>query len=156
MTFKKEVQDLFKKAGWHEGRNLQAKFDGLAKFNQYPDFLKEFLYEYGDLSVETFRATPDEVIGILNLSLHKTWAKDNALVNESSYYGGMKTFAIGYYDLDHATCVCDADGKVYVLSDAPTMIAENFQEGIEKIIMEDYENVKEWHFDVKEWKEERF
>jgi len=154
--FKNQVQDLFKKAGWKEGRNLKSKFDNLSRFSELPLFLKQFLYEYGDLQVHTFKSSPEEVTATLDLTLHKTWAKDNALIDESSYYGGMKTFAIGYYDLDHAPCVCDEDGRVYVLSDAPTMISEVFKEGIEKIIMEDYENVKEWHFDVKEWKEQRF
>ncbi len=36
------------------------------------------------------------------------------------------------------------------------MLSDNFKDGIEKIISENYSDTKEWHPDVKEWKEERY
>lgn len=153
MKFIEEVQQRFAKAGWYEGRNIKEEFETLPRFDEFPDFLKEFLYEYGGLKVET--ATKYSK-GILDLTKHKSWVKDNALIDDSSYYGGMKTFGIGDYHLDSAYCLCDEQGRVYMISNAPTIMSEDFVEGIEKVIMEDYSNTKEWHFHVKEWKEERF
>ena len=43
MKFRKEVEEQFKKAGWFEGRNISEKFDAIPRFNEFPDFVKEFL-----------------------------------------------------------------------------------------------------------------
>jgi hypothetical protein len=155
MKFKKEVAQLFAKAGWYTGRNLKAKYDKISHFHELPSFLKEFLYEYGDLKIETYKYHPEDVTGVLDLTLHEKWSESFPL-HQISPYGNMKTYSIGYYALDNAICECDDKGGIYMMSDAPTLMSENFIEGIEKVIMEDYTNTLEWHFDVKQWKEERF
>ena len=51
--FREEVQEQFKKAGWFEGRNIKRTLEKVKNFDKLPLFLKEFLYEYGDLEVKT-------------------------------------------------------------------------------------------------------
>ena len=67
MKFRKEVEEQFKKAGWFEGRNISEKFDAIPRFNEFPDFVKEFLYEYGDLEIETFKYEENDVTAYLDL-----------------------------------------------------------------------------------------
>ena len=153
MKFKKEVQELFAKSGWYEGRNIKEEYDNLPRFDELPGFLKEFFYEYGGL-IETYKHQPNEVTGVLDLT--SDWAKEKITVDDTFYYGGGKVYGIGYYDLDNAVCYCNEEGRVFMISDAPTIMSEDFKEGVEKVIMEDYSNTKEWHFDAKEWKEEKF
>lgn len=57
MKFKKEVEELFKKAGWYKGRNVKQKFDTIPRF-------QEFLYEYGNLGLETHKEDSNEPTAI--------------------------------------------------------------------------------------------
>lgn len=155
MQFKKEVQELLEIAGWYKGRNLSSYYNALPRFNELPSFLKQFFYEYGNLKVETYKYEPDEVTAVLDLS--SDWFKEKVSITDSSFFGGQKMFAVGYYDLDNAVCECDKHGNVYIVGDAPIIISDNFQEGIERIIMEDYSDIKKWwHYDIKRWKEEEY
>lgn len=156
MKFKEEVELLLKNAGWFENRDIKSEYDTLTGFDELPSFLKEFLYKYGNLKITTHKYDPSEVNATLDLSIHKRLSKSNQLKRDGSFYSIPNLYTIGYYDLDNASCVCDDEGQVYMLSDAPTLMSSDFKEGIEKILMEDYSNTKEWHYDVEEWKEDEY
>lgn len=154
MKFKKEVQELFKKAGWYEGRNVKEVFDKVSRFNEYPELLKEFLYEYGDLKVET---DTEFAKGILDFTVVSSgFYEIEESLDNPRYYGNIITFPLADYHLDSASLECDSEGRVYMVGDFPTLMSEDFKTGIEKAIMEDYSDTKEWHPDVKEWKEEPY
>jgi hypothetical protein len=73
------------------------------------------------------------------------------LTRERSYGDHLKTFPFGDYHLDAAAVECDADGKVYMTGDDPCLMADNFKEGIERIIMEDYSQMLVWNKKKKKW-----
>ena len=108
MKFRKEVQEQFKKAGWYEGRNLQKRYDKINKFNKLPIFLKEFLYEYGGLLVET-NDLSNTFSGSLNL---KRKLKINSYLLKPSLEGNVITFPVGYYQnpYDPGSVECDKTG----------------------------------------------
>ncbi len=150
MQFRKEVQEQFRKAGWHPGRNVKKKFDAIPRFNEFPALAKEFLYEYGDLEVETIS---DIVTGILNTKLEMLGNLE-AYLTSNAYYGNLKVFPLGYYDLDNAMMESDATGRIYMSSDGPNLMSNSFIEGIERVIMEDYSDAFWWDEEKKKWSQE--
>jgi SUKH-3 immunity protein len=150
MQFRKEVQEQFKKAGWYPGRSVKEKFDVVSRFNEFPSFAKDFLYEYGDLEVEMLGK---HVTGILKTKLE--WLGDISLyLSSKQYYGNITTFPLAYYDLDNAAMECDAAGRIYMSSDGPNLMSDNFIEGIERVIMEDYSDVFWWDDENQKWSQE--
>ncbi|MEP0263113.1 SUKH-3 domain-containing protein [Dokdonia sp.] len=155
MKFRQEVQELFEKAGWHEDRNVKSVFDSIPRFNEFPEFLKEFLYEYGNLEVETYKYSEEDVTAHLNLKAINTGIyKINNYLDNPRYYGNMITFPIADYHLDVTTLECDLEGNIYMSGDYPCLVSNDFKEGIEKVIMEDYSNTFEWHPEKKIWVQE--
>jgi hypothetical protein len=158
MQFSNKVQEIFKKAGWYPGRNVQEKFDAVPRFNEFPEFVKEFLYEYGDLNVETSTGEDSDVTGTLNLGalISGYFLIDDYLDENASFGIDLKTFPIGDYDLDNAAMECDLDGNIYMSSDFPNHMSSSFQEGIEKVILEDYQDAAVWDVETKQWRTDRF
>ncbi len=156
MKFEPNIQAQFKKAGWIKGQKQKTYYDALPQFEELPDFLKKFLYEYGNLAVETLPITPGGVTECLDMTVHKEWAEINELIEDGSEYNLEKLYAIGQYEIDSACYFCDDSGKVFLMGDIQVKMSDNFKEGIEKIISEDHSNTKEWHPDVKKWKVERY
>ncbi|MGC4041817.1 MAG: SUKH-3 domain-containing protein [Flavobacterium sp.] len=150
MKFRAEVQSQFEKAGWFPGRNVKEKFDCLDGFEKFPQFAKDFLYEYGDLQIETLSKN---VLGILNTKPEYLGNIQGYLLKPRSY-GFVFTFPLGDYDLDCATMECDSEGRVYMSSDGPNLMAENFIEGIERVILEDYSDVFWWDAEKQKWSQE--
>jgi SUKH-3 immunity protein len=152
MQFRKEVQEQFRKAGWHLGRSVKEKFDAIPRFNEFPQLAKEFLYEYGDLEVEMLG---ENVTGILNTkALLIGYYKIGMSLDTLMYYGNIKTFPLAYYDLDGCAMECDTDGRIYMSSDGPNLMSNNFKEGIERVIMEDYSDVFWWDDEKQKWSQE--
>ncbi|SNR17731.1 SUKH-3 domain-containing protein [Tenacibaculum jejuense] len=159
MKFKTEVEELFKKSGWFEGRNVRDIFDKIPRFHEYPDFLKDFLYEYGDLNVETYKYDKNDITAYLDLTIlsGKRYNLNEFLDSPRKDFGNnLYTFPLGYYHLDVSLLQCDKEGKVYMVGDFPTLVSDDFKTGIEKILMEDYSDTKEWHPDIKQWKKEEY
>jgi len=150
--FIKEVQDQFIKAGWYEGRNVKRNFDKIKNFNKIPVFLKDFLYEYGNLEVKTLI---DNAAGLLDF---KVVAKGRYSIanylTTPRYYGNVYTFPIAYYHLDFVDIECDSQGRVYLAGEFPCMVSNDFKTGIEKIVMEDYTDIFHWDPETNEWLQE--
>ncbi len=153
MKFEPKIQTQFKKAGWFSGRNIEPKLNSISTLDTYPHFAKEFLKQYGNLKVETNISTGKVFLDFT--PIFSGFFKPSSLI-EISPYGGMKTYAIAYYPTDHLIVECDDEGHIYLFGDVTIMLSENFKNGIEKLIMEDYSNIKEWHPDIKQWKSERY
>jgi len=155
MKFKKEVEELLKKAGWYKGRNVKQKFDAIPRFQEFPTFLKEFLYEYGDLNIETYKHKNDRIVAHLDTkALLKGYFDIDAYLDTPSKFNNIMTFPIGYYLLDTAVMECDMEGRIYMTSDFPALMSNDFKTGIQKVIMEDYSNTLEWNPEKKIWVKE--
>jgi SUKH-3 immunity protein len=152
MQFRKEVQEQFRKAGWYLGRSVKEKFDSIPRFNEFPQMAKDFLYEYGDLEVEV---RGKYVTGILNTkALILGYYKINEYLDSKNYYGNVFTFPLADYHLDSAAMECDAQGRIYMSSDGPNLMSNNFKEGIERVIMEDYSDAFWWDDEKQKWSQE--
>lgn len=156
MKFKKEVQELFEKAGWYEGRNVKSVYKKISRFDEYPEFIKEFLYEYGNLKVKTETQFSEAFLDFRILPQQRYDLGSFLDFPRSDFGNELYTFPIAYYHLDVSLLQCDSKGKVYMAGDFPTLVSEDFKTGIEKVLMEDYSNTKEWHPDIQEWKEEQY
>ncbi|THV56520.1 SUKH-3 domain-containing protein [Chryseobacterium candidae] len=155
MKFKKEVQKYFENSGWFEGRNVKSKFDKIKGFENFPQFLKDFLYEYGDLEVKTHKYNKDDVIGIMDFkAINKGIYDIEKCLKRPIKFGDIITFPIAYYDLENASLLCDAEGRVYIVGDYECLVSNDFKTGIEKVIMEDYSDTLEWNPETKQWVEE--
>lgn len=113
------------------------------------------LFEYGGLNVETYKLTTDEVSGFINLNAIPAglYHPKTYLEKPRSFGNGVMTFPIGDYHLDSASLEADINGKVYMVSDVPTLMSDDFKLGIEKVMMEDYSDTLKWDFERKTWGE---
>ena len=108
--FKKEVQKKFEEAGWFEGRNIKPAFEKLKGFEKFPDFLKEFLYEYGDLIVKTIPTFEGAVMNFK--ALNQGYFQVDKYLSKPAHYGGKYTFPIAYYPLENSVLECDTEGYI--------------------------------------------
>lgn len=157
MNFRKEVEDLFKKAGWTKGREVNQKYDSIPRFSEYPEFAKKFLYEYGDLIVETFKYKPDDVTGTLDFKhiLDENFNIGLDIDTKASFGHDLTTYPLAYYSLENAYLECDSNGVVYMNHDYPCIMSFDFKEGIEKVIMEDYSNTILWDEFKEKWENKK-
>lgn len=119
MKFKEEVKEYFRAAGWHEGRSVMSVYDAISRFEEFPDFLKSFLYEYGDLQVETHKYRPGDITAVLNLkALPLGYFKINDYLDNPRFFGNIVTYPFADYHLDSSSLECDAEGKVYIVGDS--------------------------------------
>lgn len=139
MKFIDKVQEQFKKAGWEESRNVSEKYRnaGILRFESFPIFLKEFLFEYGDLIVEEINPSKSKVINKLKLGTEYAGYEEEEDYKSDIEIYGKKMFPFGFYDPDCYMIACDSDGKVYMLGDYTFRISDNFREGIEILITDD-------------------
>ena len=72
-------------------------------------------------------------------------------LKKSRNYGNIYTFPIADYPLEAATLECDLEGRIYLAGDFPCLVSNNFKTGIEKVILEDYTNTKQWNPEIKKW-----
>ena len=150
--FRKEVQEKFQKAGWFEGRDVKSVFDKINGFDKFPEFLKEFFYEYGDLDVKTLTKYSDGNMDFKAIT--KGIYKLDGYLSKMRHYGNVFTFPIAYYPLENASLECDAEGRVYMVGDYECLVSNDFKTGIEKVIMEDYSDTLEWNPETKQWVDE--
>lgn len=151
MEFKLEVQKKFENAGWYSGRNISNLVNKIKGIDNCPDFIVDFLKEYGDLDVVT---ETKYVKSTLNFkTLFNGWF-ENFMLEEIYFVNDSKVFSLAYYEMDHAVLYVDLFGKVYLGGDNPILVSNDFKTGIEKVIMEDYTDTLEWNPETKQWVEE--
>jgi hypothetical protein len=150
--FRKEVQNIFETAGWHEGRNVARQFDKVKGFNKFPEFLKRFLYEYGNLEVYTLYPNAVSLLDFKAVAKGRYNLTD--YLNKPRYYGNVFTFPIAYYQMDEATLECDAEGRIYLSGEFPCLLSADFKTGIEKVILENYTGILHWDAEANDWVDE--
>ncbi len=135
MEFSKEIKELFKEAGWQSGRNVRNAY--VLPYKDYPPFVIDFLNEYANLRVkglphESLSVVPEVIIdsdaGAGNLEEDKVYP----------YYSGLikrKLFPLGYILPDGYHICCDADGRVYQISEYCFYVGKGIKEGITNILV---------------------
>jgi len=136
MEFKnKDVKEQLEKAGWKPGRNLKNQIT--FSYDDTPEFIKEFLYEYADLKVLRVPHPSLKVEAELYIfsDVEKEFLSGE---NDYPYYQniiGRKLFPLGVYLPDAYNVCCDADGRVYKIGEYCYSVGKDLYEGIENIIL---------------------
>lgn len=149
MEFKESVQEQFRKAGWFPGRNVRNELAKSEGFYTLPEHAKEFLSSYGNLLVEDCKSYESEVT--------------NTLETDSKFVKGIiwkdapfadELYFVGYFYPDHYMIYSDASGAIYMTGDYYFKINDNFINGIENLIEDDWSNFLEWNPETKQWVDE--
>ena len=159
MKFLKETEDLLKKAGWFEGRNIPIE-DLKLPYTDYPPQIISFLQEYGNLKGECEKQDYTEVVNIFVIT-PETSLEELEGDNYIPYYSGIinkKLFPIGATDSGNSYDICcDAEGRVYKIGEYCFCVGKNIYEGIENILLMntlkslqlDEDTGKWWNMDAK-------
>ncbi|NOQ75549.1 MAG: hypothetical protein GQ574_26300 [Crocinitomix sp.] len=136
MEFTINAKKLLEKAGWFEGRNI-SKEELKLPYDDYPQFVIDFLREYGNLSGECEKQGYTPVINEFDL---EPAMPQNKLMGDNDYpvYSemlGRKLFPLGGYYPDGYYICCDADGRVYKMGEYCFHVGTNLYVGVENIIL---------------------
>jgi len=144
MNFKEEIQNQFLKAGWFSGRNIETQLTGI---NEFPQEIKEFLYEYGDLKIKDTKSNESNVTNILDLD--KVNFRSNSIYQSSVI--NKKLYTVGYLKPDHYMVYMDDESKVYLVGDYYFLMGNTLKEGIENILDDNWDESLEWDPNNKTW-----
>ncbi|MCE3075329.1 hypothetical protein [Chryseobacterium gwangjuense] len=145
MKFKSIVQTQFEKAGWFENRNI-ALNQKINNVNSLPLHLKEFLQSYGDLIIEDCKSYKSEVTNTLNTNIDFLKNIENSdLPFPGTYY------KIGYFYPDHYMVYTDLKGAIYLIGDGFYKMNDNFLNGIENLIEDNWDTCLEWDSGARKW-----
>lgn len=154
IKFTDRVQEQFKKAGWEENRNVKNQYENanILKFKDFPKFLKDFLYEYGNLTVLDAKSYESEVTNKLKMGIeYAGYEEEQDYQDDISMFGKM-LFPFAFWDPDCYMIACDSDGNVYMLGDYTFKIADSFKRGLEILITDDWSNgFYQFDEDTGEW-----
>lgn len=142
MNFTEKVQEQFIKAGWSKSSNQLNKYTDVYRFEEFPKFLKDFLNEYGNLTVSDCKNYESEVINKLIITPDYAFFEFENDKDEDydSYKNkiGKQIFPFAFFYPDSYRIVSDSDGKIYMLGDYIFLIADNLKEGIEILLNDDW------------------
>lgn len=153
MRFKNNIQEKFKEAGWYEQRNVIDKYKKVKYFNEFPQILKDFLREYGDLKTEELKPitkdTPCYFITDIDCAEYE---------NEEDYTDDIKIFGIrlfpfAYIEKGGGYRICsDEKGQIYMLGGGVLFFrAKDFVTGIERVLESDETEALDFNFETKKW-----
>lgn len=155
MIFSNKVQKRIKDAGWHANRNVLAKYADVNFFDQFPQFLKDFLKEYGALTIvceKVITGLGDEHLYIQpENAMYEGDDEDDywweSLLNKKLFPFAIIEEGPGY------RIACDEDGKVYMLGggDGTFLRGNTFEEGVENVIERNWKGAKEYDDDNNIW-----
>ena len=142
MKFIEKVQKQFELAGWKENRNVKEKYENanILRFDDFPQFLKDFLYEYGDLTVIVFKSFESKVISKIKLGVEYAGYEDVEDYDDDVNMIGKMLYPFAFHTTDTPMIACDEEGKVYMLGDYIYRISDTFKEGIEILVTYDWSN----------------
>jgi len=157
MKFAGNVKIQFEKAGWFPNRHIKKENSQIKDFEKLPKFLKDFLNEYGNLSIETFNPNDEtsNFTGTFDLTRYNQGhITISEFFKEKSWFGhDLYLFFIGHYVEENARIFCDEKDNVYAGGDYPGHISDDFQTGIEKVILEDPNDLFYWDEQNSQWSE---
>lgn len=140
MEFNNIVKKQFENAGWELGRSVINVYNNLEYFNDLPNFLQQFLGEYGDLKVLDAKLYKAEVTNELHIKPNRLGiaSREEEGFKYITSILGIELYEFAYFYPDHYYIACDSEGKVYMLGDYVFHIANTLKEGIEILIEDDW------------------
>lgn len=133
--FNEEIIKQLKLVGWFEDRSLKDRIQ--FSYSDTPEFLKEFLYKYGELVVK--RVPHQSLSGEAELHLFSEMEQEDLEGdNYIPYYQsiiGRKLYPLGAYLPDGYYICCDVDGRVYMIGEYCYYRGKNLYEGVENILL---------------------
>lgn len=149
-SFSDKVQNYFRTAGWTPGHNSLDTYKDLPVWEEIPAFLRTFLSVYGNLEIiQTDAETVPVRLSVTPNFLHKATESDHEHIPGIL---GFDIFIFARQNPDGYYTGCDAEGNVYMLGDYYFLWASSLQEGIEKILTDNWKGVKQLDEDTTEWK----
>ena len=151
MQFTDKIQQKFKEAGWRSHRDVSSKYNTTKKIDEFPQFLKDFLFEYGELTVSEVKKYESDITNKLIINPNLAEYKDDSLYAFYKTLFGKDIYPFANFEPDGYRIGCDADGKVYMLGDYYFIIGDTFQKGIENLITDNWNESFEFDEETKEW-----
>lgn len=139
MNFSNKIQDQFQKAGWSEGRDVSEIYE-IEQFQEYPESLKEFLYEYGNLTILDCKPYKSNVRNQLEILPEVSFllTKDDDSFDYIYDLLRKDIYIYAYFRNDNYYIGSDIDGNVYMINDYCFLISDSLKGGIEKLLLDDW------------------
>jgi hypothetical protein len=152
MKFKNNIQEKFQEAGWYDDRNVLETYSTVKHFNQFPQILKDFLKNYGDLKIERINAFDEKNTGYLIITPEWAEFEDEEDYKDTEEYFGQKLFSFAYLEEagGYRVC-CSNDGAIYTLGDPDIFRSNSFITGIENLLLSYSDEALWFDHDTKEW-----
>lgn len=135
MSFTKQMENHLKTMGWYPNRKITTYDEFMEKYN-YPEFIREFIREYGGLKIlELLDKKDSTVVNRTSLNpLDSDGMEADSVAQDWSNDIGRKLYVIGLYSPENFDIAVDANGAVYFLGQECQCISNNIFKGIEAII----------------------
>lgn len=136
MSFSEEIKVHLKNMGWYKGRKDNSQIDYMNE-NNYPEFIKQFIIEYGNLEIKDYRERNEEVVdNVLSLNILKSEGI-NGVTGDYSEFFNRKLYPIGYFLPESYDVSIDERGYVYLIGEYCYCCGNEIFKGIENIIRMD-------------------
>ncbi|WP_281979504.1 SUKH-3 domain-containing protein [Tenacibaculum mesophilum] len=135
MSFTQEMQNHLKEFGWYPNRKIDTYDDFMEKYN-YPEFIREFIREYGGLKIlELLEKSDTSVVNKTSLNpLDSDGMGADSVAEDYASDLGRKLYVIGLYRPENFDIAVDENGAVYFLGEYCQCVGKNLYEGLESII----------------------
>ncbi|MDI9310647.1 MAG: SUKH-3 domain-containing protein [Limnohabitans sp.] len=138
MSFTKEMESHLKTMGWFLNRKISTYDEFMEKYN-YPEFIREFIREYGGLKIKTLNKLQNdsilkEMFRISMNPLDSDGMEPDSVAEDWSNDIGRKLYVIGLYSPENFDIAVDGNGAVYFLGQDCYCLGKNIYQGLESII----------------------
>lgn len=152
MEFKKNIQKKFQEAGWYNDRNVLDTYSHVKHFNQFPQILKDFLKNYGNLKIERINAFEEKNKSFLIITPEWAEFEDEEDYKDTEEYFGQKLFPFAYLEESGGYRVCCSEnGGIYTLGDPDIFRSNTFITGIENLLLSYSDQALLFDHDNKKW-----
>ncbi|WP_431166068.1 SUKH-3 domain-containing protein [Tenacibaculum halocynthiae] len=140
MSFTEKMKNHLTEFGWSESRKINDYDVFMDKYN-YPDFIKEFLREFGGIKLKTLNPIEKNKLNDrLRINLNPLdsdgMGKDSVAQDWSSDIG-RKLYVVGLYSPENFDIAVDENGAVYFLGEYCQCLSNDLYKGIEAIVRVD-------------------
>lgn len=135
MNFSKELQKHIKNHGWKPNRQNFSNKSYMEQYS-YPQFIQDFMFEYGGLVIDIFLPEFPEkpaVVNKINFDISMTEGIDGI----SKAYAEQlkrKLYPIAYFTPESNDISIDENGYVYLLGEYGYCCGKDLYKGLENII----------------------
>ncbi|VXB82983.1 hypothetical protein FLAVO9AF_290094 [Flavobacterium sp. 9AF] len=135
MSFTKEMENHLKTMGWYPNRKITTYDEFMERYN-YPEFIREFIREYGGLKIlELLDKKDSNVVNRTSLNpLDSDGMDSDSVAEDWATDLGRKLYVIGLYSPENFDIAVDANGAVYFLGQDCYCLGKNIYQGLESII----------------------